>query len=112
MPQIEFGLSKIWQKLIAGICLYLAVKPICNALLLGGSILPLGFAVVSLILLWSGVKGSNLVIGILLMLVACANFPTNMKSGMYFYAAEGIIDMLCAVLLAFHPDIRVHCKLT
>ena len=61
-------------------------------------------------------NSSSLSSAILLMLVACANMPTNVKQMLsqpnpyLFYAIEGVLDMLGAVMLAFHPDIRKHCK--
>lgn len=105
-----------WQKLVLGTGIYLVLKPIMNFVLLHGSIMPLAFGIAVLAALWYGVKGSNLVAAILLMLVACANLPNNLRNfgfnAYLFYTLEGVADMLCAVLLAFHPEIRRHCKLS
>ena len=104
------------QKLSMGVAVYMTVKPIFNWLVLGGSLAPLVLGVIALALFYFGVKPSNLVIAILLMLVACANFPNNIRNigfnSYLIYALEGVLDMLCAVLLAFHPDIRTHFKLS
>ncbi len=94
---------------------YMCIKPVLNWLLLGGSLMPLALGFAALICFWLGLKYSNLVIAILLMLVACANMPTNVKQMLsqpnpyLFYAIEGVLDMLFACLLAFHPEVRRHC---
>ena len=96
---------------------YMCVKPVINWLLLGGQLAPLALGFAALVCFWYGLKYSNIVIAILLMLAACLNLPTNIK--MVFsepmpyviYLTEGIADMLFACLLAFHPEVRRHCKL-
>ena len=98
------------QKMSLAVAVYMCVKPVFNFLVLGGAIAPLAFGFAALICFWFGVKYSNTVIAVLLMLVACANLPANLKNGYWVYTAEGVIDMLCACLLAFHPEIRKHCK--
>jgi hypothetical protein len=109
-PQMSRG-----QKLALGVAVYMCVKPVFNCLVLGGSLAPLALGFAALICFWFGVKWSNTVIAILLMLVACINLPTNIKglftqvSPYLFYTLEGVADMLCACLLAFHPEIRKHC---
>lgn len=103
------------QKLALGVGIYMCVKPVFNWLVLGGSPAPLAVGLAALICFWFGVKRSNTVIAILLMLVACANMPGNLSrigfNAYLIYAAEGVTDMLCACLLAFHPEIRRHCGL-
>ncbi len=119
-------MSKPAQKLLDGLsrgqriglaaALYLCVKPVFNKLVLGGSLAPLALGLIAAACLYFGLKRSNLVLAALLMLVACANMPVNLKNiglNMYLiYALEGGLDMLTALLLAFHPDIRSHCKNT
>ena len=104
------------QKLCIGIALYLILKPVCNRLVLGGSILPVVIGIAALFCLYFGVRRSNIVIAVLLMLGACAYLPENLRhigfNRYLIYLAEGIADMLFAVVLAFHPDIRRHCKLS
>ena len=103
------------QKIAVCIALYMCVKPVFNWLVLGGSLAPLAFGIAALICFWFGVKWSNTVIAILLMLVACTNLPTNLKhigfNMFLIYTLEGVIDGVCAVVLAFHPEVRKHCKL-
>lgn len=96
------------------VTIYMILKPVFNFLVLGGSLAPLAFGVAAGIFLWFGVPYANTVIGILLMLVACANMPVNLRNiglNMYLiYAIEGVLDMGCALLAAFHPAIRSHCR--
>ena len=112
---IRTPLSK-GQKLGLPIAFYLIVKPVFNGLVLGGALAPLVIGLAALICLYFGVKWSNTVIAILLMLGACAYMPENIRhlgfNSYLVYLLEGIADMLCAVVLAFHPDIRRHCKLS
>lgn len=104
------------QKVSVGIAVYMIVKPVLNCVLLGGSLAPLVLGVIALGFFYPGVKASNLIIAILLMLVACANFPNNIRNlgfnSYLIYALEGILDMLCAMVLAFHPEVREHFKLS
>ena len=104
------------QKLGIIIALYLILKPVLNRLVLGGSILPVVIGIAALFCLYFGVRRSNIVIAVLLMLGACAYLPENLRhigfNRYLIYLAEGIADMLFAVVLAFHPDIRRHCKLS
>lgn len=99
------------------VAVYMCIKPVLNWLLLGGSLMPLALGFAALACFWIGLKYSNLVIAILLMLVACANMPGNIKhllsepNPYLFYAIEGVLDMLAACLLAFHPAVRRHCGL-
>lgn len=111
----EMPLNK-GQKICIGIALYLILKPVCNCLVLGGSLAPLVIGIAALLLLYFGVRHSNTVIAVLLMLVACACLPDNIRNIGFnrylIYLLEGIADMLCAVVLAFQPDVRKHCKLS
>ncbi|MBQ5339108.1 MAG: hypothetical protein J6Z40_08080 [Oscillospiraceae bacterium] len=111
----EMPLNK-GQKICIGISLYLILKPVCSSLFLGGSLAPLVIGIAALFLLYFGVRHSNTVIAVLLMLVACACLPDNIRNIGFnrylIYLLEGIADMLCAVVLAFQPDVRKHCKLS
>lgn len=104
------------QKISMAIAAYMIVKPVFNWLFLGGSIAPLALGLIAMVCFYFGVKWSNTVIAVLLMLVACANMPTNIKNigfNMFLiYLLEGLIDMVCAVILAFHREVRQHFHLT
>lgn len=106
--------SEKWQKLIAAVGCYMCIKPIFNCLLLGGDLKPLLYGVLALIAMWSGVKYSNLVTALLLALVALTNLPHNLGSiglnAYLIYTLEGVVDVLLAALLTFHPAVREHCR--
>ena len=57
-----------------------------------------------------GVRRSNIFFAVVMMLIACAYLPQNIRNFNLLYLIEGLLDMLGAVMLAFHPDIRRHCK--
>ena len=89
---------------------YMCIKPVLNWLLLGGSLMPLALGFAALVCFWIGLKYSNIVIAILLMLVACANLPTNLRNigfnAYLVYTVEGVMDMAAACVLAFMADVR------
>ena len=101
------------QLLSLAVAAYMCIKPVFNWLVLGGALAPLALGFAALVCFWFGVKYSNTVIAVWLMLVACASLPENLKhigfNAYLVYTAEGVLDMLCACLLAFHPEIRRHC---
>ena len=102
------------QIISMGIAVYMVLKPVFNFILLGGALAPIAIGIAALICFYFGVKRSNTVIAILLMLFACAYMPENIRhlglNPYLIYLLEGIADMLFAVVLAFHPDVRTHCK--
>ncbi|HAG12442.1 MAG TPA: hypothetical protein DCG49_01090 [Ruminococcus sp.] len=103
------------QKLSIGAAGYLIAKQILNGIIsgFGGTdLLLLLFAAAAGFCFWKGVKKSNLIAAIIIMAVACAYMPGNLKHFRLLYIIEGVLDMLCAVLLAFHPAIRTHCKMS
>ena len=104
------------QKTGMAIAFYLIAKPVCNCLLLGGALTPLVIGIAALICLYFGIRRSNLIIAVLLMLCACAYMPDNIRNlGLnpyLIYLLECIADMLCAAVLAFQSDVRKHCKLS
>ena len=104
------------QKISMGIALYMIIKPLFNFFVLGGDIKPIVLGIAAMVVFYMGIKATNLVIAILLMLVACVNMPTNLKNigfnSFLIYAIEGVVDMVCAIVLAFHPEVRRHCKMS
>ena len=105
------------QALSVGVAAYIAAKQILNMIIGGFSLtglLILLFGIGAGICFLFGVKKSNLVVAVLMMLTACAYLPNNLKHigcNVYLlYTAEGLLDMAGAMLLAFHQDIRSHCK--
>ena len=102
------------QKISLCIALWLLLKPLFNFFLLGGSPVPALLGLAALICFYPGVRRSNTVIAVVLMLFACAYLPGNIRNLGFnpylIYLLEGIADMLFAVVLAFHPDVRTHFK--
>ena len=96
--------------------LYMCVKPVFNCLVLGGSIKPLALGAAALFSLWLGIRWSNTVLAVLLMLVALTNLRTNLHNlgwnVFLVYTLEGVIDVGCALVLAFHSEVRAFCNLT
>ncbi len=98
---------------------YMIVKQLLNGIIggFGGmNLFLLLFAAAAAICLWFGVKSANLIVAILLMLFACAYMPGNLRnvgrdSVYLLYILEGVLDMLGACMLAFHPDVREHCNM-
>ncbi len=111
-PDLSFPRST-GQLISVGIAVYMIIKPVFNFIVLGGSIKPLALGIAALIAFFIGLKYSNMVIAVLLMLVACTNMPTNLKliglNCYLIYAIEGVIDMIAACVLAFHSEVRKHC---
>ena len=100
------------QKISMGIALYMIVKPVFNFVALGGSLAPLAIGLAAMVCFYFGVKRSNTVIAILLMLTACAYFPQNVRNHSVIYLLEGAAGMVFAVVLAFNTAVRKHFKMT
>lgn len=98
------------QKISMAIAFYMIVKPVFNRIALGGSLAPLAFGLAAMVCFYFGLKRSNTVIAILLMLVACAYFPQNVKNHSVIYLLEGAADMACALILVFNSAVRNHFK--
>lgn len=92
---------------------YIILKQIVNGIVgsfSGMNLFILFWGVIAGICFYKGVKKSNLFFAVLMMLIACAYFPQNILNFRLLYIFEGALDILAAVMLAFHPDIRAHCK--
>lgn len=114
---MKFDISALntGQKISMGIALYIIAKQILNILLGGFSgvnLLILLFGLGAGYCFYAGVKKSNLIVAVIMMLVACAYLPGNFRGGQWLYLIEGVIDIVCAGVLVFHPDIRTHCKMS
>lgn len=106
-------MSNRGQILATVVGIYMVAKEILNGIISGGiNLIYLIFAVAAAICLWKGVKWSNLVVAVVLMAVFCTHFVTNVTNlpQNLLYLLEGIVDAGAAVLLAFYPDVRRHCK--
>ena len=103
------------QKLSIGVAVYIVIKQIVNCIIGGFSGMNLVFLLAGIaagVCFHQGVKKSNIVVAVLMMLVTCAYLPGNIRNFNLLYLLEGVIDILGALLLAFHPDIRTHCKMS
>jgi len=104
------------QLISVAIASYMCIKPLFNFLVLGGSVAPLAFGLAAMVCFFVGLKYSNMVIAVLLMLVACSNMPTNLKNigwnQFLIYTIEGVIDMLAACVLVFNQAVRDHFDFT
>ncbi|MCQ2407556.1 MAG: hypothetical protein MJ065_03395 [Oscillospiraceae bacterium] len=103
------------QKLSIGVAVYIVIKQIVNSIIggFGGlNFMILLAGIAAGVCFYQGVKKSNIVVAVLMMLVACAYLPGNIKNFQLLYLIEGVVDILGALLLAFHPDIRTHCKMS
>ena len=110
-PDFSFPRSP-GQIISVGIASYMCIKPLFNFIVLGGSLMPLGLGLVTMVCFLMGLKYSNMAIAIVLMLVACTNLPNNLSNigfNMFLiYTLEGVIDMFAACVLAFHKGVREH----
>ncbi|MBQ8920736.1 MAG: hypothetical protein IJ060_01065 [Oscillospiraceae bacterium] len=112
-PDLSFPRST-GQLISVGIAIYMIIKPVFNFLVLGGDLMmPLLFGIASLIVLFIGIKHSNTVVAIILMLFACGYMRDNLRqigfNQYLIYTIEGVIDMIAACVLAFNSEINKHC---
>ena len=101
------------KKIVTGISIYLIVKEILN-LILGGNFIHLMISVVFVVALYLCAKGifkyANVIVAAALALISLRYLPQNL-SGLpnnFVYLAEGILDLGCAGLLVFSPDVKAY----
>ena len=90
---------------------YIIIKAVLNMILGGGiSILSLLWAVLLAVLLFMGFQYTNIGVGAVLFLGAVVHLPANISNfgSNWIYLIEGIIDIVCAVLLVTRNDIKEH----
>lgn len=99
------------RKLSISIGIYLIVKSVLNMILGGGFnlsdlLLAAGFAC----MLYTGLQFVNYAIAAVLVIVALVHLPDNISnfSSNWIYLLEGIVDVICAVILCVQSDIRTH----
>ena len=103
------------QILSIGTAVYIILKQIVNIIVGGFSglnLLIMLFGAAAGVCFYLGVRKSNIAVAVVMMTVACAFLPDNLKNFNLLYIIEGVLDMLGALLLVFHPDIRTHCKMS
>ncbi len=101
--------SETGRKLSLAIGIYLIVKAVLNMILGGG----IGGLIVSLLeaaVLYTGLMYINYVVAVLLAIVMLRHFKDNITNfgSNWIYLLEGIADIVCAVLLVIHKDIKKH----
>lgn len=95
-------------KLITGIAVYSVAKCILNMILGGFSLSSLLLALAFAAFLFVPVKYVNYIAAAILAFIAVSHLPANISniSSNWIYLAEGVIDIICAVLLVTNSDIK------
>lgn len=90
---------------------YLIIKSVLNMMIGGGlSISSLLIAVGGALALFSGMQFVNFVVAGILAFVAVVHLPANISNlgSNWIYLIEGVIDIVCAVLLVTIGDVKEH----
>ncbi|MDE6832995.1 MAG: hypothetical protein K2J39_01920 [Ruminococcus sp.] len=99
------------RNIVTAMGVYLIIKSVLNMLIAGGlSITGLLWAVLLAVLLFMGFQYTNIGVGAVLFLVAVVHLPTNISNigSNWLYFLEGIIDIVCTVLLLTNNDVKGH----
>lgn len=99
------------RNVATAIGVYLIIKSVLNMVIGGGlSIGSLLIAVGGALALFSGMQFVNFVVSGILFIVAVVHLPANISNfgSNWIYLIEGIIDIVCAVLLVTRDDIKAH----
>lgn len=99
------------RNVATAIGVYLIIKSVLNMVIGGGlSISSLLIAVGGALALFSGMQFVNFVVAGILFIVAVVHLPANISNfgSNWIYLIEGIIDIVCAVLLVTRDDIKAH----
>ena len=91
--------------------IYIIIQALLNMIIAGsiniGSLL---IAVGGALILFSGMQFVNFVVAGILFIVAVIHLPANISDfgSNWLYFIEGVIDIVCAVLLVTRNDIKEH----
>ena len=99
------------RNIVTAMGVYIIVKAVLNMVIAGGvSVFGLLWAVLLAVLLFMGFQYANMGVGAVLFLVAVVHLPTNISNfgSNWLYFIEGVIDIVCAVLLVTNKDIKEH----
>ncbi|MDE6424564.1 MAG: hypothetical protein K2K89_00240 [Ruminococcus sp.] len=99
------------RNIVTAIGVYIILKSVLNMIIAGGlSILGLLWAVLLALLLFMGFQYTNIGVSAVLFLGAVVNLPANISNfgSNWLYFIEGVIDIVCAVLLVTRNDIKEH----
>jgi len=109
------GNAETGKKYAFAIGIYIILKQVIN-LILGDGFLSLILPIVLAILLFVGVKYSNYVVGVIMLIIFITNISTNIANIGFnrylIYLAEGIFDILCAVVLFINKDVKEYFNAT
>lgn len=98
------------RNIAVAIGVYLIIKAVLNMIIGSFSISGLLIAVGGALVLFSGMQFVNLVVAGILFIVAVVHLPANISNfgSNWIYLLEGIIDIVCAILLVTKDDIKAH----
>lgn len=99
------------RNMVTAMGVYIIVKAVLNMVIAGGiSVFGLLWAVLLAVLLFMGFQYTNICVGAVLFLIAVVHLPTNISNfgSNWLYFIEGVIDIVCAVLLVTKNDIKEH----
>lgn len=99
------------RNIVTAMGVYIIIKAVLNMFIGGGiSVLSLLWAVLLAVLLFMGFQYTNIGVGVVLFLGAVVHLPANISNfgSNWLYLMEGIIDIVCAVLLVRRNDIKEH----
>ena len=99
------------RNMVTAIGVYIIVKAVLNMIIAGGiSISSLLIATGGALALFSGIQFVNFVVAGILLIVAVTHLPANISNfgSNWIYLIEGVIDIVCAVLLVTNNNIKEH----
>jgi len=96
---------------VTAVGIYIIAKAVIN-MIIGHwfSLSSLIIAVVLAVALYSGVKYLNYAVAVVLAVTVAKNLPYNITHlpSTVIYLAEGIADVVCAVLLCLNTEVKKH----
>lgn len=93
--------------LIVGI--YFIAKSVLN-LILGGGVMDIIISAVEAVALYSGLMYLNYVVAAIAVIVVLKNLIPNIQNlgSNWIYLLEGIVDVVCALILCFAENVKAH----
>jgi hypothetical protein len=95
-------------KIIVGMAAYTVIKAVLNMIIGSFSLSGLLIAAAMACAFFVFVKKFNYVIAVVLALIAISHLPANISNigSNWIYLLEGVIDIVCAVLLVTNNDVK------
>ncbi len=90
--------------------IYIVLKAVLNMIIGDDSFWNVIYSLVEAVVLYTGLMYINYVIAVILAIVVLVNLKNNITnfSSNWIYLLEGIVDLVCAVLLVVNKDIKGH----